>query len=79
MCFDNCNKTVLETDRLILRELQQSDIQDLSEILQDPEVVYAYEHIFTDADVRKWFNRQRQRYRKYGFELWAVIFKKLEK
>lgn len=63
---------VLETERLLLREMEQSDFQDLAEILQDPEVVYAYEHEFTDEEVQQWLDRQKKRYAQHGFGLWAV-------
>lgn len=66
---------ILETERLILRELEQTDFKDLAEILQDPLVVYAYEHEFTDEDVQVWLDRQRTRYSKYGFGLWAMVLK----
>lgn len=66
---------ILETERLILREMGQSDFGDLAGILQDPEVVYAYEHHFTDQDVQKWLDRQIKRYETYGFGLWALILK----
>lgn len=66
---------ILETERLYLRELTQADFSDLAEILQDPEVMYAYEHDFTDQDVQAWLDRQLARYQKYGFGLWAVILK----
>lgn len=66
---------ILETSRLYLRELEQSDFLSLCNILQDPEVMYAYEHPFSDAEVQDWLNRQRKNYRNYGFGLWAVIEK----
>lgn len=66
---------VLETERLVLREMGQGDFKDLAEILQDPEVMYAYEHEFSYNDVQIWLDRQIERYRKYGFGLWAVILK----
>lgn len=66
---------ILQTERLQLRELEQSDFRDLAEMLQDPEVVYAYGHDFTDQDVMIWLERQNMRYQKYGFGLWAVILK----
>ena len=47
---------ILETERLVLREMEQGDFADLAEILQDPEVMYAYEHDFTDADVQAWLD-----------------------
>ena len=66
---------ILETKRLVLREMRQSDFQDLAEILQNPKVMYAYEHDFSDNDVQIWLNRQIERYKKYGFGLWAIILK----
>ena len=66
---------VLETERLILRELSQVDFQDLAEILQNPNVMYAYEHNFSDSDVQIWLDRQIERYKKYGFGLWAIVLK----
>lgn len=65
----------LETSRLILREMNQSDYADLAEILQNALVMYAYEHDFTDQDVQEWLDRQKRRYREYGFGLWAMVLK----
>lgn len=70
---------ILETERLILRELGQNDFQDLAEILKNPKVMYAYEHDFSENDVQEWLDRQIERYRKYGFGLWAVILKDINK
>ena len=64
---------ILETKRLLLRELEPEDRKDLAEILQDPQVMYAYEHEFTDDDVQAWLDRQLERYRRDGFGLWAVV------
>lgn len=72
-------KIILETDRLILREMSQADFPDLCKILQDEEVMYAYEHAFGGAEVQEWLDRQLQRYREYGFGLWAVILKETGK
>lgn len=66
---------VLETERLYLREMQQQDFNDLADILQNPNVMYAYEHDFSDEDVQIWLDRQQERYKKHGFGLWAVILK----
>ena len=66
---------ILETERLLLRELEQADFSDLAELLQDPEVVYAYEHCFTREDVQEWLDRQQARYRNDGIGLWAVLLK----
>lgn len=65
-------KGILETPRLRLRELEPCDFDALCRVLQDPVAMTAYEHAFTDEEVRAWLGRQRERYRAYGFGLWAV-------
>lgn len=66
---------VLETARLMLRQMTQDDLPALCRILQDKEVMYAYEHAFSDAEAAEWLNRQMQRYKDDGIGLWAVILK----
>lgn len=68
-------KAIIETERLYLRELNQSDFQALCLILQDEETMYAYEGAFDDAEVKEWLDRQISRYRKWGFGLWAAVLK----
>lgn len=65
----------LMTARLILREMNQGDFDDLKEMLCDPAVMYAYGHKFTDVDVQAWLSRQTARYREYGFGLWALVLR----
>lgn len=66
---------ILETERLYLREMHQADYNSLCKILQDNEVMYAYEGAFADNEVQEWLDRQISRYKKWGFGLWAVILK----
>ena len=66
---------ILETDRLALRRLEKSDFDALAAILRDPQAMYAYEHGFSEEEVRQWLDRQLERYAKYGFGLWAVAEK----
>ena len=66
---------ILETERLYMREMGQSDYKELCKILQDKEVMYAYEHAFNDQEVQEWLDKQIKRYNDYGFGLWAVILK----
>lgn len=67
----------LETERLQLRELTPDDYAGLSAILQDPEVMYAYNGAFSDEETRAWLDRQLARYESCGhrFGLWAVVLK----
>lgn len=69
---------ILETKRLYLREMKQSDFSPLCKIMQDQEVMYAYEHAFDNVEVQEWLDRQITRYRDYGFGLWAVILKETD-
>lgn len=69
------NNKILETERLYLRRMTQDDYCSLCKILQDPEVMYAYEHAFSGQEVQEWLDRQLERYEEYGFGLWAVILK----
>ncbi len=65
----------IESKRLILRELTADDLPGLRKILQDKEVMYAYEHAFSDEEVTGWFENQLRRYREDGFGLWAAVLK----
>ena len=66
---------ILETKRLILREMDQNDFNDLAEMLENPRVMKAYEHDFSKDDIQAWLDRQIGRYQHYGFGLWAIILK----
>lgn len=66
---------ILETNRLYLREMEQSDFNSLCKFLQDIEVMYAYEHAFSNDKVQAWLDNQIRRYKQYGFGLWAIIKK----
>jgi RimJ/RimL family protein N-acetyltransferase len=69
-------KKILETERTIVREMTQADYDDLCEILQDAETMYAYEHAFSSVEVQDWLNRQLENYKRFGVGFWAVIDKK---
>ena len=68
-------KTILETPRLILREMTTSDLPAICRVLQDEKTMYAYEHAFSDEEADAWLARQIARYQEDGFGLWAVIRK----
>lgn len=66
---------VIVTKRLYMRRMDSGDIDSLKAILQDKDVMYAYEHPFSDEEVTEWLVRQTKRYEEYGFGLWAVILR----
>lgn len=65
----------LKTNRLLLREMTQSDRPALSKMLTDPQVMYAWEHAFTPEEVQEWMDRQLLRYETYRhqFGLWGMV------
>lgn len=67
--------SILETQRLMLREMSGKDYPALSRILQDEKVMYAYNGAFSDEETKTWLQNQLRRYRDYGFGLWAVVLK----
>jgi [ribosomal protein S5]-alanine N-acetyltransferase len=68
-------KIVLETGRLLLREMTEADLPALSATLQDAQTMYAYEGAFSEAETWEWLERQIARYKTDGFGLWAVVLK----
>lgn len=66
---------MIETKRLYLRELQPSDREALSKILQDEQTMYAYEGAFNDIEVQAWLDKQLKSYQRNGFGLWAAVLK----
>lgn len=66
---------IIETDRLILRKMTQEDYGELCKILQDEQVMYAYEGPFSDAEVQTWLDKQLTRYQEDGVGLYAVLLK----
>ena len=55
--------------------MTDDDFPALCLMLKDEEVMYAYEHAFSDEEARQWLHRQMERYAQYGFGLWAVVLK----
>lgn len=65
----------LETERLILREMNGGDQEALYAVLADPDIMRHYPYAFDEKRVRNWIERNRERYRIFGFGLWAVCLK----
>ena len=68
----NC---IIESERLKLRKITSDDFDDLCEILQDIEVMYAWEHAFSDSEVAEWIDKNIKRYEADGFSYYAAIEK----
>ncbi|WP_170233409.1 GNAT family N-acetyltransferase [Sporomusa termitida] len=66
---------MIESERLIFRKIVRDDFAELCAILQDREVMYAWEHAFSDAEVREWIEENLDRYDNEGFSYFAAITK----
>ena len=68
---------ILETKRLLMREMSPEDFPSLCLMLMDADVMYAYGHAFSQAESKEWLERQLNRYKEYrnSFGLYAVILK----
>lgn len=78
MAIEPMTGAVIETERLILRKITQADYRDLCAILQDEQVMYAYEGAFSDEEVQSWLDKQLTRYQEDGVGLYAVLLKENE-
>jgi len=68
--------TIIETDRLILRELATEDAREIYNLNQDPEVVkYVKSSPFESIDDARVFLEGYDRYKKEGMGRWACIIK----
>lgn len=66
---------IIETERLHLRKIQQTDFPAMCALLQNEAVMYAWEHTFTTDEVEAWIAECIMRYSRDGFSYWAVIEK----
>lgn len=64
-----------ETERLTLREMTMEDFDALYAVLGDPEIMQHYPYAFDAQRVRDWITRNMDRYRIFGFGLWAVCLR----
>ena len=65
----------IETERLFLREMNEADYDALYSVLADSDIMQHYPYTFDEKRVRNWIERNIERYRIFGFGLWAVCLK----
>ena len=70
---------IIETERLFLREMKENDFDVLYEVLADADIMQHYPYTFDEGRVRNWIHRNIERYRIFGFGLWAVCLKETGK
>ncbi len=67
--------TILETKRINFRKISTNDYEHLCKILKDPKIMYAWEHGFSDNEVKEWMEKNFERYEKDGFSYYAALEK----
>jgi RimJ/RimL family protein N-acetyltransferase len=65
----------LKTPRLRLRELRQSDFDELYAMFNDPQVMRYYPSTRDKAATQAWLDRMLEAYATEGYALWAVELK----
>ncbi len=66
---------VIETERLLLREMTNDDSPALYKVLSNSDIMQHYPYTFDANGVRNWIERNIKRYRILGFGLWALCLK----
>ena len=66
---------VLETKRLFLREMNEDDYDALYSVLADSDTMQHYPYTFDEKRVKNWIEKNIERYRVFGFGLWAVCLR----
>lgn len=66
---------IIETERLYLREMTENDFDALNKVLSDQSIMQHYPYVFDRTRVKNWISRNMERYRIFGFGLWAVCLK----
>ncbi len=65
-------KIFLETRRVCLRYMTTNDFEDLKQMLQDSDVMYAWEYTFSDTEVQRWIDKNLERYEKYNLGFFMI-------
>lgn len=68
----------LETERLILRQWKNSDVEKFAQMNQDQRVIEFLRGAMSLEDCRKFIKKVEKHFEQYGFGLWAVEVKNSE-
>lgn len=77
MCIwsGNMKNIILKTDRLVFRKILKEDYSEIASILQDIEVMYAWEKAFSNEEVKLWIGENIKRYENEGYSYFLVTEK----
>jgi RimJ/RimL family protein N-acetyltransferase len=68
-------RSVLQTERLILRQLTPADLDDMAALLGDPEVMRYYPRPKTRDEAMGWIEWNLRNYAEHGFGLWGLVLR----
>lgn len=68
-------KLILETQRLIVRELVRADVDFVATMLADPEVMRFWPRCYTRAEAEDWIHRHQDSYQRHGHGYWLALHK----
>jgi len=68
-------KLILETPRLVLRELTLDDLEFVAGMLAHPEVMHFWPRPYTREEAAEWIRRHQERYARDGFGYWLALDK----
>jgi [ribosomal protein S5]-alanine N-acetyltransferase len=66
---------VIETNRMVLRRMEMSDVDDLMGIFSDPVAMRYYPSTKTRREAKDWVRWTLSSYRDHGFGQWVAILK----
>ncbi|MFI3227212.1 MAG: GNAT family N-acetyltransferase [Clostridia bacterium] len=66
---------ILQSKRLVFRKITENDFDALKVILQNEMTMYAWEHAFSDEEIKQWITKNIERYHCDGFSYFLVSTK----
>lgn len=66
---------IIETQRLILREWEEADLEALYKIFSDAETMSFWPEPFSRIGVQSWIDSSKESFKQYGFGRMAMIYK----
>ena len=68
-------RVILETPRLVLRELSPGDLDFVVELFAHPEVMHFWPKNYTRDEAKEWIRRHAERYTRDGYGYWLALDK----
>jgi RimJ/RimL family protein N-acetyltransferase len=70
---------IIETKRLMLREMTACDLPALRQIVQDEQTMYAWNGAWNEEETIEGLEKQLSAYQENGFGRWVVVLKETNK